>query len=61
MRQLQDGKVENFPSPEELKCAMVEHSLQGESASMSVLDFVASGMDRPEVVKSRGPDHLTFR
>ena len=43
MRQLRDSKVENFPSPDELRVVMVEHSLQGEDASLSVLDFVAAG------------------
>lgn len=43
MRQLRDGKVENFPSLDQVRCVMVEHSLQGEDTSRSVLDFVASG------------------
>ena len=43
MRQLRDGKVENFPSSDELRAVMVEHSLQGEDTSLSVLDFVAAG------------------
>lgn len=43
MRQLRDGKVENFPSQDQLKCVMVEHSLQGEDGSLSVLDFIAAG------------------
>jgi elongation factor 3 len=43
MRQLRDGKVENFPSQDQLRCVMVEHSLQGEDGSLSVLDFIAAG------------------
>ncbi len=43
MRQLRDGKVENFPSQDQLRCIMVEHSLQGEDTSLSVLDFIVSG------------------
>jgi hypothetical protein len=43
MRQLRDGKVENFPPRDQVRCVMVEHSLQGEDTSLSVLDFVASG------------------
>jgi elongation factor 3 len=43
LRQLQDGKVENFPPQSELRCVMVEHSLQGEDTSLSVIDFIASG------------------
>lgn len=43
MRQLRDGKVENFPPQSELRCVMVEHALQGEDTSMSIVDFIASG------------------
>ena len=43
MRQLRDGKVENFPPQSELRCVMVEHSLQGEDTSLSIIDFVAAG------------------
>ncbi len=43
MRQLRDGKVENFPPQSELRCVMVEHSLQGEDTALSIIDFVASG------------------
>jgi elongation factor 3 len=43
MRQLRDSKVENFPGPDEVKCVMVEHSLQGEDTSLSVIDFIAAG------------------
>lgn len=43
MRQLRDGKVENFPPQDQLRCVMVEHSLQGEDTSLSIIDFVASG------------------
>lgn len=43
MRQLRDGKVENFPPPDQVKAVMVEHSLQGEDTSLSVIDFIAAG------------------
>lgn len=43
MRQLRDGKVENFPPQDQIRCIMVEHALQGEDTSLSVLDFIASG------------------
>jgi elongation factor 3 len=43
MRSLRDGKVENFPPQSQLRCVMVEHSLQGEDGALSVLDFVAAG------------------
>lgn len=47
MRQLRDGKVENFPPQDQLRCVMVEHSLQGEDTSLSVIDFIASGLSNP--------------
>lgn len=43
MRQLREGKVENFPPQDELRCVMVEHALQGEDTSLSIIDFIASG------------------
>ena len=43
MRQLRDGKVENFPPQSELRCVMVEHALQGEDTSLTIIDFIASG------------------
>jgi len=42
LKQLRDGKVENFPPPSQVKCVMVEHSLQGEDTSLNVIDFIAS-------------------
>lgn len=51
MRQLKDGKVENFPPQSELRCVMVEHSLQGENTALSIVDFIASGMGFPELIK----------
>ncbi|QRV96485.1 ABC transporter [Ceratobasidium sp. AG-Ba] len=42
LRALRDGKVENFPPQSELRAVMVEHALQGEDASLSILDFIAS-------------------
>lgn len=57
MKQLRDGKVENFPPPDQLKCVMVEHSLQGEDTSRNVIDFIASdpalkGVPRKDVRQS---------
>lgn len=46
MRQLRDSKVENFPPQDQLRAVMVEHSLQGEDGSLSVLDFIAAGKRR---------------
>lgn len=53
MRQLRDGKVENFPPQDQLRCVMVEHSLQGEDGSLSVLDFIAAGQFMHAFVFSR--------
>ncbi|KAF9051114.1 hypothetical protein BDZ89DRAFT_525184 [Hymenopellis radicata] len=58
MRQLRDGKVENFPPQSELRCVMVEHSLQGEDGSLSVLDFIAADKQLAGVPKSKIRDQL---
>ncbi|KAI0823669.1 P-loop containing nucleoside triphosphate hydrolase protein [Trametes gibbosa] len=58
MRQLRDGKVENFPPQDQLRCVMVEHSLQGEDTSHSVLDFVASDKALSHVPRSKIRDQL---
>ncbi|KAH9858691.1 P-loop containing nucleoside triphosphate hydrolase protein [Lenzites betulinus] len=58
MRQLRDGKVENFPPQDQLRCVMVEHSLQGEDTSLSVLDFVASDKALSHVPRSKVRDQL---
>ncbi|THH07494.1 hypothetical protein EW145_g3336 [Phellinidium pouzarii] len=42
MRQLRDGKVENFPPQSELRCIMVEHALQGEDTSLSIIEFITT-------------------
>ncbi|KDN42541.1 hypothetical protein RSAG8_06684, partial [Rhizoctonia solani AG-8 WAC10335] len=36
------AKVENFPPQSEVRAVMVEHALQGEDGSLSILDFIAS-------------------
>ncbi|KAK0195373.1 P-loop containing nucleoside triphosphate hydrolase protein [Armillaria mellea] len=58
MRQLRDGKVENFPPQDQLRCVMVEHSLQGEDGSLSVLDFIAADKALADVPRSRIRDQL---
>lgn len=42
MRAISKGKVDGFPTSDVLKCVFVEHALQGEEASMTVIDFLAS-------------------
>ncbi len=51
MRQLRDSKVENFPPQSQLRCVMVEHALQGEDTSLSVVDFIAAGMSGLSVIR----------
>lgn len=58
MRQLRDGKVENFPPQDQLRCVMVEHSLQGEDGSLSVIDFIAADKALAGVPRSRIRDQL---
>ncbi|KAF8895686.1 P-loop containing nucleoside triphosphate hydrolase protein [Gymnopilus junonius] len=58
MRQLRDGKVENFPPQDQLRCVMVEHSLQGEDGSLSVLDFIAADKALVNVARSKIRDQL---
>ncbi|KAI0766466.1 P-loop containing nucleoside triphosphate hydrolase protein [Irpex lacteus] len=53
MRQLRDGKVENFPPQSELRCVMVEHSLQGEDTSLSIIDFIASDKQLVDVPREK--------
>ncbi len=42
MRAIQNGQVEGFPSPEEVKTWYVEHDLDGSEGTTSVLDFILS-------------------
>ncbi len=46
-----DGKVEGYPSQDEVRTLMVEHSLQGEDGSTPIIDFIAN--DKKLVGKSR--------
>ena len=48
MRSIAEGKLEGFPSKEQLKTCFVEHN-QGEDADLSILEFVAKD---PELVAS---------
>lgn len=49
MRSIAEGKLEGFPSKEQLKTCFVEHN-QGEDADLSILEFVAKD---PELAASR--------
>ncbi|KAF8160839.1 P-loop containing nucleoside triphosphate hydrolase protein [Crassisporium funariophilum] len=58
LRQLRDGKVENFPPQDQLRCVMVEHSLQGEDGTLSVLDFIMADKGLANVPRSKIRDQL---
>ncbi|KAI0051246.1 hypothetical protein FA95DRAFT_1628606 [Auriscalpium vulgare] len=58
MRQLRDGKVENFPPQDQLRCLMVEHSLQGEDTSLPVIDFVAADKALSHISRAKIRDQL---
>ena len=58
MRQLRDGKVENFPPQDQLRCVMVEHSLQGEDTSLSVIDFIVSGEPCPSTQENHSINYF---
>lgn len=49
MRSIAEGKLEGFPSKDELKTCFVEHN-QGEDADLSILEFVSKD---PELAASR--------
>jgi len=42
MRAISQGKLEGFPSQDELRTVYVEHALQGEDTSVPILQFVCS-------------------
>ncbi|KAI0280990.1 P-loop containing nucleoside triphosphate hydrolase protein [Russula aff. rugulosa BPL654] len=58
MRQLREGKVENFPPQDELRCVMVEHALQGEDTSLSIIDFIASDKALAQVPRDKIREQL---
>ena len=51
LKAMRDGKVEGYPTQDEVKTIMVEHSLQGEDGSTPILDFLAG--DQKLVTKTR--------
>ena len=42
MRAIQNGQVEGFPSPEEVRTWYVEHDLDGSEGDISIIDFIQS-------------------
>ncbi|KAI5449877.1 [NU+] prion formation protein 1 [Naganishia albida] len=53
MKAIRDGKVEGFPPQDQLRTLMVEHALQGEDASLPIIDFIASSKDLTHVTRER--------
>ncbi|SPO28953.1 probable mrna export factor elf1 [Ustilago trichophora] len=51
LKAMRDGKVEGYPSQDEVRTLMVEHSLQGEDGNTPIIDFIAN--DKKLVGKSR--------
>jgi elongation factor 3 len=54
MRSIADGKLEGFPSKDELKTCFVEHN-QGEDADLSILEFVS----RDPELAAQGKDRIS--
>ncbi|KAL8826530.1 MAG: hypothetical protein Q9170_007364 [Blastenia crenularia] len=52
MRSIAEGKLEGFPSKEELKTCFVEHN-QGEDADLSILEFVSKDPELAAAGKER--------
>ncbi|KAF8973154.1 hypothetical protein BDZ97DRAFT_1779739 [Flammula alnicola] len=50
--------VENFPPQDKLRCVMVEHSLQGEDGSLTIIDFIAADPALKGVPRSKIRDQL---
>ena len=42
MRAIQNGQVEGFPSPEEVRTWYVEHDLDGSEGDISIIDFIVA-------------------
>ncbi|KAG8901443.1 hypothetical protein FRB99_005300 [Tulasnella sp. 403] len=59
LRAIRDGKVENFPPQSEVRAVMVEHALQGEDRSLSIIDFIAADKELEGVARSQIREQLT--
>ncbi|TIB93832.1 hypothetical protein E3Q10_01072 [Wallemia mellicola] len=58
LKALRDGKVEGYPTQDQLRTIMVEHALQGEDASLPIGDFVASDPNLKNVSRERVTEAL---
>ncbi|KAF3902400.1 hypothetical protein ABW20_dc0107206 [Dactylellina cionopaga] len=45
MRSIAEGKLEGFPSKDEVRTCFVEHKLQGEEAKLSIIEFIEQDPD----------------
>lgn len=58
MRAIQNGQVEGFPSPDEVRTWYVEHDLDGSEGDISILDFIVAdkrlNVDKAEASKTLG-------
>ena len=57
MRAIQNGQVEGFPSPDEVRTWYVEHDLDGSEGTMSVLDYILND-DRLSITKDEAASTL---
>ncbi|KAJ9111773.1 hypothetical protein QFC22_006432 [Naganishia vaughanmartiniae] len=58
MKAIRDGKVEGFPPQDQLRTLMVEHALQGEDASMAIIDFIGNDKNLTHVTRQQVADAL---
>ena len=50
MKAINNGQVDGFPPPEELRTVYVEHDIQGDVGDMNVVDFISA----KDVIKEHG-------
>lgn len=58
MRAISQGKLEGFPSQDQLRTVYVEHALQGEDTTVPILDFVSADPKLADVTKEEVAEGL---
>ncbi|KAJ3081203.1 hypothetical protein HDU79_001532 [Rhizoclosmatium sp. JEL0117] len=58
MRAISQGKVDGFPSADQLRTVMVEHALQGEDATLPIVEFIASDVKLKDKSRNEIADAL---
>lgn len=58
LKAMRDGKVEGYPTQDVVRTIMVEHALQGEDATLPILEFVCSDKQLAHVAKEKVADTL---